>query len=168
LDIGQCARSLRACGRVTGKLVFEQQDDIFLVCILGGLPKARRSLPSDRGPARQSRQKSKHLTRFVPKALQLQQIAQEPLPAFRTDNLPQTGAQAGLYFDFGVPGQSVLKSGLAMSVTRRPYFRNNFWVSTISFSSKLIMFLVPKCPHLYESQIKLFRGNFPTRGPDPD
>src|SRR5258706_13979139 len=39
MDSGQRARSLRACGRVTGKLVFEQQNDSLLVCIFGGLPK---------------------------------------------------------------------------------------------------------------------------------
>src|SRR5579864_5616320 len=50
-------------------------------------------------------------------------------------------APLGLNFDFGAPGQSTLKSGLAMSVTRSLYFSRIRRASAISLASRFRMFL---------------------------
>jgi hypothetical protein len=55
------------------------------------------------------------------------------------------------YCDLGAPGQSVLKSGLAMSVTCRLYLARIFFDSPISASLRSITFL----PHMERSSIQL-------------
>src|ERR1017187_2034955 len=50
-------------------------------------------------------------------------------------------SRLGLYFEVGAPGQSTLKSGLPMSVTRSWYFVTIFCASAISADASFIRFL---------------------------
>ena len=56
---------------------------------------------------------------------------------------------SGLNFDLGAPGQSTLKSGPAISVTRRLFFFRMLFASAISLASRFTTFL----SHMLRSSI---------------
>src|SRR5581483_3290742 len=93
------------------------------------------------------RQKSKQRTRFVPNALAMARLRSKTSSCCSKVKsalnwswlLP--GAALGLYLDLGAPGQSVLKSGLAISVTRKLFFCRIRRASATSLASRLTMFL---------------------------
>src|SRR6266404_2170802 len=93
------------------------------------------------GAGSSSRQKSKQRTRSVLNALARAMLRSRTSPCWSYVKSALNCAPLGLNFDLGAPGQSTLKSGLAMSVTRSLYFSRMRRASATSLASSLRMFL---------------------------
>src|SRR5579859_673861 len=93
------------------------------------------------------RQKSKQRTRSVLNALAMARLRSKTssccskVKSALNWSCRLLGSALGLYLDLGAPGQSVLKSGLAISVTRNLFFCRMRRASATSLASRLTMFL---------------------------